>query len=119
MPNDTWQGKWFPNDPTGDATLAPEHTTPSNSISLDGKYRPMMGVSNIECDDAKSRLDIDYDARNMSHHVVHLCLDNSTIYRSNYSVQPVMTEHTIPPAYSALHRCTNESIEYTDRLPTL
>lgn len=120
MPVGTWQGKWFPRDPTNDIAPALEHTsTPLKALPQDGENRRMMGVINVECDDAKSRIDIDYDAKNMSHHVAHLCLDNSTLYRSDYSVQPVMTEHTIPPEYSALHRCTNERIEYIDRLPTL
>lgn len=56
----------------------------------------------------------------MSHHIVHICVDDKAKYQSNYSTSPLMKEYNIPPAYSAIHRCNNQTIEYSENaIPTL
>jgi Protein of unknown function (DUF3105) len=66
----------------------------------------------------QTNLTLDYDPNDVSHHVYYMCLDDETKYIPSYATEPLWNETTIPPAYSAIHRCMNESIEYDERLPT-
>lgn len=129
MPSsDSWQGNWFPHVPGGaddpaalELTSTVKPSSVDNSIiEMDRKNQPKMGIANGACDDAQTRLAVDFDAKNASHQLWYHCLSpNRTAYLPQLNVAPLMTEHTIPPMYEALHRCVNETIQYDDRLPTL
>lgn len=132
--SDSWQGKWFPNVPADEPstdlfTTTPKTTTTTTTTTttsttpqptIDNNNRPRMGIANFDCDDGQTRLTIDFDETNVSHQLWYKCLSsNRTEYQPQRKRAPVMIVHTIPPMYSALHRCTNETIQYDDRLPTL
>lgn len=105
-----WMGKWFPGKP-GEPDLNLNTAGDDNSMSWHG--------ISPSCDDGQTGLDVDYNERNMSHHVVHICLKDRSLFRPNINTPPVMTEFVIPVEYRAIHRCMNESIEYDDyRIPT-
>uniref|UniRef100_A0A1L8DP15 Putative conserved secreted protein n=1 Tax=Nyssomyia neivai TaxID=330878 RepID=A0A1L8DP15_9DIPT len=106
---ENWEGKWFPQPPN-----APDL---NEKVQDDTKY-PQMGIIDASCDDGKSNLTMDYDPRNISHTIVHMCLDNFTLYRPNYKIQPIMRIYQIPTAYSAPHRCMRENITYPENIPT-
>uniref|UniRef100_A0A7G3AEP2 Putative conserved secreted protein n=1 Tax=Lutzomyia longipalpis TaxID=7200 RepID=A0A7G3AEP2_LUTLO len=106
-----WDGKWFPQPPN-----APDPNEKIPEVE-DAKYPPM-GVIDPECDDGKNNLTLDYDPKNVSHSIVHMCLDNYTHYRPNYNTAPVMRIYQIPTAYSAPHRCMGVNITYPENIPT-
>ncbi|GAB0093039.1 uncharacterized protein DMENIID0001_080910 [Sergentomyia squamirostris] len=110
--DDVWEGKWFPhapNSPDANEKISEGAVLTSN---------PDMGVIDPACDDGKHNLTLDYDPMNISHSIVHLCLDNFTLYRPNYNTEPVMRIYQIPVAYSAPHRCMHVNITYPENIPT-
>lgn len=116
-------GPWFPNQPK----LLEENSVKQpvdRTETLDRYGRIQMGVERADCDDAKvlsdfpiyyiicfffsfiqTRLEVDYDETNSSHHIAYLCIGDKDAFKSNYDVQPVMTEYQIPPMYNVSLIC--------------
>lgn len=47
---------------------------------------------------------MDYDPKNITHQVAHMCLEDRKNFEPNTTVQPVLREYTIPPEYTV---CAN------------
>lgn len=78
-----------------------------------------MGIPNDLCDDGETNIQLDFDPKNITHSLYYLCCEPEEYFKPNRSIQPLITEHQIPPVYVADHKCLNESISYNERLPTL
>lgn len=52
----------------------------------------------------------------MTHHYQYMCLQS--IFKPNLDVEPMETEYEINDFYTPIHLCMNETITYTNYLPT-
>ncbi|XP_030766979.1 uncharacterized protein LOC115890780 [Sitophilus oryzae] len=109
--DDAWHRRWFPHYPTDIDT---------NPVVSDGKnlndahHGIAMGVIDSSCDDGKGNIQIDW----LNNEENYTCLENRRLYQPNPSVHPIDSVEHIPEAYSAQHRCMNESISYNEIIPT-
>ncbi|KAJ6643031.1 hypothetical protein Bhyg_07987 [Pseudolycoriella hygida] len=108
--NEDWKGLWFPGPPG--------QSIPTTFGNVNDSQLPAMGISELNCDDGRTNLALDYDPRNISHHSRHLCTDEKRLFAPSYDTKPKLLDYTIPPEYTALHKCMNEEIEYNDVIPT-
>lgn len=119
-----WKGQWFPNAPkalaleAGEAVKTVDNTLQADEQKPEQSTRIAMGIENPECDDAKHDLAIDFDPYNITHSTVYMCLEPKSDYKGDYNMDAVITEHNVPAAYVANHRCMNSSIEYAERIPS-
>uniref|UniRef100_A0A182M5D9 Uncharacterized protein n=1 Tax=Anopheles culicifacies TaxID=139723 RepID=A0A182M5D9_9DIPT len=119
-----WKGKWFPNAPkelaleAGETVNNVDNALPVDDTKEKKSSRVPMGIENPDCDDAKHGLAIDFDPYNVTHSTVYMCLEPKADYKGDYNMDAVITEHNVPSAYVANHRCMNSSIEYLERIPS-
>ncbi|XP_055608611.1 uncharacterized protein LOC129755931 [Uranotaenia lowii] len=126
-----WNGKWFPNPPSGSttqpnsttSTVTTEKTTittlgASASTPAASVQRVPMGIRDPDCDDAQHNLAIDFDPYDVRHSTVHMCLDHRRDYRGDYNMEPLITLQQVPAVYVAIHKCINTTIQYDERIPT-
>ncbi|XP_308840.5 uncharacterized protein LOC1270164 [Anopheles gambiae] len=121
-----WNGAWFPNAPkalaleAGETMKPVDNALPEVDTAKEKKSpsRIMMGIENADCDDAKHGLAIDFDPYNVTHSTVYMCLEPKADYKGDYNMDAVITEHNVPAAYVANHKCMNSSIEYAERIPS-
>ncbi|CAG9865428.1 unnamed protein product [Phyllotreta striolata] len=107
-----WNGKWFPNFP--DAEDTNQIVVKKHHDLGDTKHGVKMGISDSICDDARSNLTVDWFLAPDN----YTCLDNRKLYLPNSYVHPLHTIERIPLYYNAPHACMNESIEYSQIIPT-
>lgn len=100
----TGNDQFFPHDP---------NVQDSNPM-YDNKHRIVMGIPNVDCDDAQTNINVDWDSNPMD----YFCSEDKTNYLPKSSVKPLHTWDYIPTEYSAPHICMNETIKYEDRIPT-
>uniref|UniRef100_A0A2M3ZEG3 Putative secreted peptide n=1 Tax=Anopheles braziliensis TaxID=58242 RepID=A0A2M3ZEG3_9DIPT len=120
-PEEEWRGLWFPNVPEQLATEAggvQKGAESDHAATGGGSMRVAMGIENPDCDDAKHGLAIDFDPYNITHSTVYMCLEPKADYKGDYNMDAVITEHIVPSAYVADHKCMNNSIEYAERIPS-
>uniref|UniRef100_U5EP30 Putative secreted protein n=1 Tax=Corethrella appendiculata TaxID=1370023 RepID=U5EP30_9DIPT len=103
--NETWTGLWFPHSPNKS----------DKSLQYDEHGRVKMGVVNGNCDDGKTNLTVDFEKNDID---LYKCLHDRRDFKGDYAIEPIIHEYTIPPAYSAMHKCMDKKITYTERLPT-
>lgn len=48
----------------------------------------------------QTNLAVDYDPKNISHHVRYICLENRSNFNPNASIEPYLREYDIPSEYS-------------------
>lgn len=80
----------------------------------DDKHGVVMGVTNHNCDDGETNLNIDWDFSPVN----YTCYTPKSPFRVQGSLQPVEKCANIPPKYSPLHKCMDVPIEYNTTLPT-
>lgn len=114
--SNNWEGKWFPNAPNASDNHV--HIRRKGELLIDDSDRILMGQPNDDCDNGKDHLAIDFDANNITHRNNYICVDDPTLFHPNSSIKPILEAYLIPPEYSALHKCMNETIDYDYRLPT-
>lgn len=117
LDDDSWTGKWFPNKP-GDIPSPDQTQIDENNISEISSSKIEMGIINEFCDDGEKNLEIDFDAKNMTHSLYYICSDVRSKYKPNIQIEPIEKHQQIPLAYVADHKCMNETIKYLNRLPT-
>ncbi|XP_053674633.1 uncharacterized protein LOC128724936 [Anopheles nili] len=118
-----WTGRWFPKEPVTIASEAGGITRDSSSRLSNGtehtnSARIIMGIENPDCDDANHGLEMDFDPYNITHSTVYMCLEPKADYKGDYNMDAIITEHIVPSAYVANHKCMNSSIEYSERIPS-
>ncbi|KAJ8947636.1 hypothetical protein NQ318_002648 [Aromia moschata] len=95
---DDWDGKWFPHSPN-EPDVNPKAVLPNKSNHLfDAKHGIVMGVKDSSCDDGEA---------------------NRSLYLPKSTIHPIHSFDHIPAAYHAPHKCMNESINYSEAIPTL
>ncbi|KAG5883748.1 hypothetical protein JTB14_023170 [Gonioctena quinquepunctata] len=107
-----WNGKWFPHSPNG-VDQNPSISSGRNH-SHDQSHGVIMGKEDINCDDAKSNLAIDWFMNKEN----FTCFHNEKLYMPQSIIHPIHTIQHIPSSYRATHKCMNESIEYSEIIPT-
>lgn len=80
--------------------------------------KPTMGLPDAECDNGKDNLAIDFDPMNLTDSVIYVCLGKKHLYNPNMTVEPILREHDISPAYRPLHKCMETKITYEPGIPT-
>uniref|UniRef100_A0A182NZ83 DUF3105 domain-containing protein n=1 Tax=Anopheles dirus TaxID=7168 RepID=A0A182NZ83_9DIPT len=121
-----WKGLWFPNTPealplegAGKVKEVESNALPKeNETDHKESTRVPMGIENPDCDDAKHDLAVDFDPYNITHSAVYMCLEPKADYKGDYNMDAIITEHNVPSAYVANHKCMNTSIEYAERIPS-
>ncbi|KAJ8917604.1 hypothetical protein NQ315_000087 [Exocentrus adspersus] len=111
--NDNWGGKWFPHSPS-EPDLNPKINITGKSHLHDPSHGIVMGVKDPSCDDGKVSLNTDW----YMDPVNYTCYNDRSLYLPKSTVHPIHSVEHIPEEYSALHKCMNESIEYSERIPT-
>ncbi|XP_057654821.1 uncharacterized protein LOC130893064 [Diorhabda carinulata] len=106
-----WNGNWFPHSPNKQDTNPPFVNT--NTMTRNDN-RVEMGISDPQCDDGETNLNIDWD----NNPVNYTCLDRKDLYKPSSYIHPVHTVERIPTFYVASHKCMNESIQYSTSIPT-
>ncbi|XP_023307778.2 uncharacterized protein LOC111689544 isoform X1 [Lucilia cuprina] len=71
-----------------------------------------------ECDNGKFGLSVDYDPLDKRHSYNYLCLDQRSKYTPNLNTTAILKDYTIPAAYEPSVKCLNETIEYSESIPT-
>lgn len=110
-----WKGKWFPHEPHPDATTKDKHE------KIKFKKHPNlveMGVADPICDDAKSKLETDFDPYDVTFHEEFLCVRPYKPYMPNTKTKAHHLSYNIPKGYRFSHICMNETIEYKENIPT-
>lgn len=98
-----WTGKYFP---------APPSTTPA-PVQVAHGGNPM-GSVNPACDDGKTNLTVDW---NLSP-VEYTCYNPANLIVPDFSEKAVEEIESVPKFYSAYHYCMNETIRYSNPIPT-
>lgn len=109
---DNWNGKWFPHSPS-EPDLNPKVVV-SGQNKLHDAHGIVMGVKNSNCDDGEYNLETDW----YMNPVNYTCYDDRHLYLPKSTVHPIHSVEHIPEEYVALHKCLNESIEYSEAIPT-
>jgi len=73
-----------------------------------------MGVPHKGCDDAKSRLEVDYDGSPLK----YTCLDNRHKYKVRHDLKPELSCDKIPKGYKPYHTCMDVKLVYNSTIPT-
>ncbi|XP_074028435.1 uncharacterized protein isoform X2 [Leptinotarsa decemlineata] len=108
--NEYWAGRWFPHS----ASETDQNPLVLSKKSHSHDHGIIMGKEDSSCDDAKTNLAIDWFMNKAN----FTCLDDKKLFLPQSIVHPIHTVEHIPAAYSAAHKCMNESIEYTESIPT-
>ncbi|CAH0555019.1 unnamed protein product [Brassicogethes aeneus] len=113
-----WDGKWFPHQPNQPdvnptVEIKTDHKAHRGHL-WDPNHGVVMGVSDPNCDDAKTNLTIDWldNAEN------YTCLEDKHLFAPSYDIRPELSTDHIPLKYSAPHYCMNEAIPYNTIIPT-
>ncbi|XP_050501798.1 uncharacterized protein LOC114332178 [Diabrotica virgifera virgifera] len=107
-----WEGNWFPHSPNELDQNPVVQLKGSNNV--DNKHGVIMGIRNPECDDAKTNLTLDWDMNPTN----YTCFGGKDLYEPNSYIHPVHSYEYIPASYNAQHKCMDESIEYSEIVPT-
>jgi hypothetical protein len=103
-------------------TSKPQHhkkRKSSNLESLPAELRDevhgvKMGIPYSGCDDAKSRLEVDYDGSPLN----YTCFDSKHRYKLLYDVKPLLECDNIPHKYVPKHVCMDVPLAYDAPVPT-
>ncbi|KAJ8967656.1 hypothetical protein NQ314_002691 [Rhamnusium bicolor] len=87
----------------------------NNNRLYDAHHGIAMGVEDPNCDDAKVNLKVDWFMNPEN----YTCYEDKRLYAPKTTVHPIHSLEHIPVSYSAPHKCMNESIEYSEAIPTL
>ncbi|KPM06401.1 DUF3105 domain containing protein [Sarcoptes scabiei] len=84
-----------------------------NKIQQDSKHRIRMGVSNVQCDDAKTNLELDYNDSPVN----YSCYQKYSL-PIDEKIESIYRCHNLTKDYTPQHFCMKDSIQYDEMLPT-
>ncbi|KAJ8984805.1 hypothetical protein NQ317_013002 [Molorchus minor] len=112
--NENWNGKWFPHSPNEPDSNPQVPVSNKNHHLFDAHHGIVMGVKDPDCDDGEYNLKMDWYLNPEN----YTCYEDRKQYLPKSTVHPIHSFDHIPAEYNAPHRCMNESIEYSETIPT-